>query len=148
MTEKDLLQTEFEKPIILITYTEPEQIQKSVKVRKYDLQVDADKIVSKIDVLFAFGFAHYQTIKAGIKLNNRVKAQNLKPIPKPKDRPHVATKEEYQAGNGKQVKVTMRTGHILTGEQVENTEYNLILNIEDQHVLVYKHGILEYQLGQ
>lgn len=145
MTEKDLLQTQLEKPIILLTYTQPQQIQKSVKVRKYDLQVDQKQIVKKIDVLFAFGFKHYQTIKAGIKLNNRVKAMHLNPIPKIKDRPHVVTPQEYQAGVGQQVKLTMRTGHILTGEQVKNTEYNLILNIEKQHVLVYKHGILEYQ---
>jgi len=148
MNEKDLLQTEFEKPIILITYTEPKQIHKSVKVRKYELQVDKDTIVSKIDVLFAFQFKNYQTIRAGIKLNKLVEDKKLEPIPKPKDRPIVATKAEYQAGVGKHVKITMRTGHILTGEQVANTEYNLILNISEILVLVYKHAILEYKLTQ
>lgn len=110
--------------------------------------MDKDKVVKKIDVLFAFCFAQYEVIKAGIKLNKQVEAQELKPINKLKDRPHVATKAEYKAGTGHQVKVTMRTGHILTGEQVENTEYNIILNISDQVVLIYKHGILEYQNQQ
>ena len=146
MHEKNLLQTKFEKPIILVTYTENKQILKSVKVRKYDLQVDAGTFIPKIDVLFAFEFAHYATLKAGIRVNQQVEDQTLKPIPKPKDRPVVATKEEYKAGTGKHVKLTMRTGHILTGEQLTNTQYNLIVNVCDLRVLVYKHGILEYEV--
>ena len=144
MNEKDLLQTEFVKPIVIVTYDGNQLIKEKVKAHKYDLKVDEDTLISKIDVLFAFPFAHYQTIKSGIKLNKKVEAQNLKPILKPKDRPIVATKEEYQTGNGKSVKLTMRTGHVLSGQQVANTEYNLILNIADHLVLVYKHGILEY----
>ena len=146
MNEKNLLQTEFEKPIILVTYTEPKQILKSVKVRKYDLQVDKETLIAKIDVLFAFEFAHYATLKAGIRINQQVEDQKLKPIPKPKDRPVVATKEEYKSGTGKHVKLTMRTGHILTGEQLVNSQYNLIVKVCDLPVLVYKHGILEYQI--
>ena len=146
MTEKDLLQTEFEKPIILVTYTEPKQILKSVKVRKYNLQVDKGTMIEKIGVLFAFEFAHYATLKAGIRVNQQVGDQTLKPIPKSKDRPVVATKEEYESGTGKHVKLTMRTGHILTGEQLVNTQYNLIVNVCDLPVLVYKHGILEYDV--
>ena len=148
MNEKDLLQTKFEKPIILVTYTENKQILKSVKVRKYDLQVDKDTMIAKIDVLFAFEFAHYAVLKTGIRVNQQVEDQTLKPIPKPKDRPVVATKEEYKAGTGKHVKLTMRTGHILTGEQLINSQYNLIVNVCDLSVLVYKHGILEYDVQQ
>ena len=144
--EKEILQNEFEKPIILVTYTENKQILKSVQVRKYDLQVDKDTMMSKIDVLFAFEFAHHATLKAGIRVNQQVEDQKLKPIPKPKDRPVVATKEEYKLGTGKHVKLTMRTGHVLTGEQLTNTQYNLIVNVCDLPVLVYKHGILEYEV--
>lgn len=145
MNEKELLQTEFEKPIILVTYTAPKQIQKSVKVRKYDLLVDKDTIIAKIDVLFAFPFAHDATLKSGIRVNQQVADQQLKPIPKPKDRPVVATQEDYKSGTGKQVKITLRTGHILTGEQLAHTQYNLVVNVCDYPVLVYKHGILDYQ---
>lgn len=148
MNEKDLLQTEFTKPIILVTYTEPQSIKKSVKVRKYDLNVDKDTIIQKIDVLFAFEFAHYATLKAGIRVNQKVEDQKLKPIPKPKNRLVVATKEEYKAGNGRPVKFTMRTGHILTGEQLQNTQYNLIVMVCDHPVLIYKHGILEYDIDE
>lgn len=148
MNEKEILQTEFEKPIVLVTYTEPQTIKKSVKVRKYDLQVDKDTMIRKIDVVFAFEFAHYATLKAGIRVNQKVEDQKLIPIPKPKNRPVVATPEEYQAGMGKPVQITMRTGHILTGEQLADTKYNLILMVCEQNVLVYKHGILEYQIDR
>ena len=146
MNEKEILENEFEKPIILVTYTEPQSIKKSVEVRKYDLLVDKDTSIRKIDVLFAFEFAHYATLKAGIRVNQQVEDQKLKPIPKPKDRPVVATNDEYKSGTGKHVKLTIRTGHILTGEQLQDTKYNLIIKVCDQSVLVYKHGILEYQM--
>lgn len=146
MTEKDLLQTEFTKPIVLVTYEGNVLIEEKVKVMKYDLKIEDQKPTSKLNVLFAFPFAQYETIKAGIKLNQKVEDQKLKPIKKLKDRPVVATKEEYKSGDGRNVKVTMRTGHILSGEQLQNMAYNLILNICDQFVLVYKHGILEYEV--
>lgn len=146
LTEKDLLQTEFEKPIILVTYTEPKTIKKSVEVRKYNLLIDKNTRINKIDVLFVFEFAYYATLKAGIRVNPQVENQKLKPIKKPKDRPVVATKEEYKSGTGKHVKLTMRTGHILTGEQLANTQYNLVVNVCELPVLIYKHGILEYQM--
>ena len=148
MNEKEILENELEKPIILVTYTAPKQINKSVAVKKYDLFVDTGTRIRKIDVLFAFEFAHDAALKAGIRVNPQVADQKLKPIPKPKNRPVVATKEAYKAGTGKQVKLTMRTGHILTGEQLTNTEYNLIVKVCDQNVLIYKHGILEYEAQQ
>lgn len=148
MNEKEILENEFEKPMILVTYTAPQQINESVAVKKYDIQVDKDTRIRKIDVLFAFEFAHYAALKAGIRVNPQVEDQKLKPIPKPKNRPVVATKEAYKSGTGTHVKLTMRTGHMLTGEQLADTKYNLILNIEDKLVLIYKHGILEYEAQQ
>lgn len=145
MNEKEILETEFEKPMILVTYTAPQQINKSVKVKKYDIQGDKETRIKKIDVLFAFEFGHYAALKSGIRVNPQVEDRKLKPIPKPKDRPIVATKETYKAGTGKPVKVTMRSGHILTGEQLADTKYNLIITIAEQRVLIYKHGILEYE---
>lgn len=118
----------------------------SVKVRKYDLIVDKDIIVPKLDVLFAFPFSEYETIKAGIKLNKQVEAQKLQPIQKQKDRPIVATNQEYENGTDKEVRITMRSGHVPYGKQVTNTEYNLILRIADKCVLIYKHGIHAYRI--
>ena len=148
LNEKELLGNVFDNPIVLVTYEGNVLINEQVKVLKYDLKIDDQKPTSKLNVLFAFPFAQYETIKAGITLNQKVEAQKLKPIKKVSDRPIVATKDEYEAGVGRNVKLTMRTGHGLTGEQVANTQYNLIVKVCDQVVLVYKHGILEYQVQE
>lgn len=147
MNEKHLIQTEFTKPTVLVTYDGNVVITEKVKVRTYDMLVDG-KQIAKLEVLFAFPLEKFEVIKADILLKEKVAEQNLKSIQKPKDRPHVATNKEYKAGTSKHVKLTMRTGHILSGEQLANTKYNLIVKVCAQPVLVYKHGILEYETQQ
>lgn len=122
MNERDLLQTEFVKPIVIVTYDGNQLIKEKVKAHKYDLKVDEDTLISKIDVLFAFPLAHYQTIKSGIKLNKKVEAQKLKPILKPKDRPIVATAEEYKTGTSDWKTLRCQAGHYLSsGKLVAST---------------------------
>lgn len=145
-TEKDYLENKFEKPIVLVTYDGNVLAKEKIEVSKYDHKIDGQKATPKLIVLFAFSFGDYDAIRTGIKLNAKVEAQKLKPIKKRAKRPVVATPEEYGTGVGKPVQITMRTGHVLSGEQLKNTKYDLIINIEDQNVLVYKHGILEYQV--
>ena len=145
LNEKNLLQTAFTKPTVLVTYDGNVVITEKVKVRTYDLLADGKQVV-KLEVLFAFPLEQFEGIKDGILLKENIAKQKLKSIQKPKDRPHVATNKEYEAGVGKHVKLTMRTGHILTGEQLASTKYEMIVKVCDQPVLVYKHGILEYQI--
>ena len=144
LTEKNLLENEFTKPTVLVTYDGNVVITEKVKVRTYDILVDGKQVV-KLQVLFAFPLEQFEGIKEGILLKENIAKQKLKSIQKPKDRPHVATNKEYKSGTGKHVKLTMRTGHVLSGIQLAATKYEIILNIKDQAVLIYKHGILEYQ---
>lgn len=146
MTEKHLLGTAFEKPIVLVTYEGNVAIQDEVKVLKFDLKVDKGRMIHKLDVLFAFPLNQFEQIKAGILLKEDIAKKKLKPIHKRKERPKVATGEQYQNGTGTAVNVTLRTRHRLSGQQIAATQYNLILTICDQHVLIYKHGILEYHV--
>ena len=145
LNEKDLLENEFTKPTVLVTYDGNVLITEKVKVRTYDLLADGKQVV-KLEVLFAFPLEQFEGIKDGILLKENIAKQKLKSIQKPKDRPHVATNKEYKAGTGKHVKLTMRTGHVLSGMQLAATKYEIILNIKDQPVLVYKHGILKYEM--
>ena len=144
--ERGLLGNTFEKPIVLVTYQGNVVIQKNVKVLKYDLKVDKGRMINKLEVMFAFPLNQFEQIKAGILLKEDIAKRKLKSIKRPKERPKVATGEQYQDGTGNAVNVTLRTGHRLTGKQVAATKYNLILTICDQHVLIYKHGILEYHV--
>ena len=147
LNEKHLLGKTFEKPIVLVTYQGNVAIQEKVKVRTYDLLIDG-KQINKLEVMFAFPLNQFEQIKESILLKQDIAKKKLKSITRPKDRPKVATCEQYKAGNNKSVNITLRTGHTLTGKQVAATQYNLILNICGQDVLVYKHGILQYQITQ
>lgn len=145
-TEKNLLENKFAKPIVLVTYDGNLLVKEKIKVLKYDHSIDSAQPTSKLNVLFAFSFNEYDAIKSNIKLNAKVEARKLKPITKRSKRSKVAMKEEYEAGTGINVQVTMRTGHVLSGYQLYENQYNLILTIHEVNVLVYKHGILKYQI--
>lgn len=143
-TEKNLLENHFEKPILLVTYKGNVLVKQKIDVYNYDHKIDKQKTTPKLQVLFAFQFTDFEAISIGIKLNQKIEDQKLKPIKKRSQRPLVATQKEYNNGTDQNVKITMRTGHVLSGYQLQATEHNLVLRISDKHVLVYKHGILEY----
>lgn len=145
-TEKHILEETFAKPICLWTYEGGVLVKEDMKVLRFDLSIDNGKILKKLEVLFAFPREEYDDIKKGIKVNKKVEAEQHKPIEKRKERPAVVSSErEYIKGTGKAVQITLRTGHVLSGHQVYATRYNIILKINDKIVLVYKHGILEYE---
>ena len=146
LNEIYLLQNQFSKPIVLVSYEGNVLVKKKIRVLRYDHIVDDAKATTKLNVLFAFPFNEYDAIKAGITLNKKVEAQKLQFIKNRSDRPKVATKEEYDNGIGANVQVTMRSGHVLSGYQLHATKYNLTVTINEKIVLVFKHGILEYQI--
>ena len=146
LNEQHLLHNQFTKPIALVTYEGDILVKEKIRVLRYDHIIDGAKATTKLNVLFAFPLDEYDAIKAGIKLNKQVEAQKLQLIKDRADRPKIAKREEYDNGIGANVRVTMRTGHVLSGYQLHATKYNLVLRISDKQVLVYKHGILEYQI--
>lgn len=145
LNEIHLLQNQFAKPIALVTYEGNVLAKEEIRVLRYDHIIDGAKATTKLNVLFAFPLNEYEAIKSGIKLNKKVEAQKLQLIKDRADRPKVAKREEYDNGIGADVRVTMRSGHVLSGCQLHATKYNLVLRISDKQVLVYKHGILKYQ---
>lgn len=146
MPEKRLLLQTFQKPIALITYTGAQLINKSVNLKRYDLIVDKDKRINKLKIMFAFPYRQYKDIKAGITVNKKIEAQQLSLITRIKDRPVIVSSGEYAAATGKSVRIYMRTGHVITGKQLEASKYHIVLQVAGKIVLVYKHGILRYQV--
>ena len=145
LTEKYLLETAFEKPIVLWTYDGGVLVNKDISVLTYDLRIDGKRILKKLEVMFAFPLEKYQDIKVGIRINEKIAAEQHKPIEDVEDRPVIAP-SEYRSGTGGNVKITLRTGHILNGYQIYHTRYNIILRVNSKVVLVYKHGVLEYDI--
>lgn len=146
-SENALLETDFSKPILLVTYTENLTVR-SVEVKRYDLMTDGKQKLPKLHVLFAFAFEDYEHIRNGITINPAIAAEKHKPIKPIKKRPVPATKEQYRAGTGKAVRITMRSGHVIAGKQTWASKYNLFVEIENRTVLIYQHGVHQYERTQ
>lgn len=148
-TEKTLLTKTFRPQVILYTYAGG-KTGSVEKLQKYDLvlrlETDVETTVRKIDVMFAIKADTLQTVKAGITMNKQVKAENLRTAEKIKDRPVVLKKENLADGHQRDVRLVMRSGHVLRGRLIETLRYNLVLDIEGALVLVYRHGVLEYSV--
>ncbi len=146
-TEKYILEETFTKPVCLWTYEGSVLVKKRLKVHQYALRIDGGKILQKLNVLFAFPREEYDAIKKGISVNKQIESEQHKPIEKREERPAVVSSErEYIRGTGKDVQITLRTGHIFKGHQSDVNDYNILLCIDDKKVLVYKHGILNYEI--
>ena len=121
------------------------------KVLKYDMRCLEAKtkelqLVKKLDLLFAIKSDTLETVKAGIRIDKDVKARNLRTPEKIKDRPDVLRKEQLSRGKNRDVRIVVRSGHVLRGVLVDHSRYNLVLSINGVLVLVYKHGVLEYSV--
>lgn len=147
LDEHKLLLSEFPQPVNLYTYTGG-KIVPIKTVNKYDIHGLADERIKKTDVLFAFSQSTFEKIRPGIKIDKKVKAQELRTPQKRKDRPKVASGEELYTGLRKDVRIVMRSGHVLRGKQIGLTRYNIVLKINGKMVLVYRHGLLEYAIQE
>ena len=145
--EKKILTKEFDTPIILVTYKGDRVINGNVDVRKYDLLIDKKSELSKLEIMFAFPYSRFENIKSSISLKKQVTDLNLTSVEKLSDRPIVGTYEDYVKGTRKNVSITMRTGHTLKGKQIWASKYNILLNVDKQKILIYKHGIFSYQIS-
>ena len=148
-SERNLLTKTF-IPAILCTYAGLKTCQVK-KVEKYDIQYQDAKTnerssLQKTDMMFAMKADTLPTVKAGITIEKDVKARNLRTAVKRKDRPKILTKEKLTRGLNRDVRLAMRSGHVLRGVLMNSSRYNLVLSIRGALVLVYQHGVLEYSV--
>ncbi|MCG9134463.1 hypothetical protein J5I95_22590 [Candidatus Poribacteria bacterium] len=143
-TEKSILESLFSAPIVLVSYDGEVVVEEKIEVMDYEHKIDNQEPTDKLNILFAFSLPAYEVVKEGIKFNESVGSLQLKPIRKVKRRPFVVSEYSYKLGNDKDVRIMMRSGHLLSGNQIDCMRYNLFLEIKGAPVLVYKHGILQY----
>ena len=65
-----------------------------------------------------------------------------------KDRPLVVSDEQLRQYTGRRVRLLMRRGHVLCGELVFVSKHTLFLRIAGKMVLVYRHGLLAYEMRE
>ena len=145
MTEKYLLTKGFKSPVLFYTYDGSRKIGIK-RVQKYDVVLQDNTNLKKIDVLFALASDDLATIKKGVRIQKSIKAENLRMPEKRTDRPEVVSDDDLKGTVNKDVRIVLRSGHVLRGRQVAFFKYNLVLSIHGGIILVYRHGILEYAL--
>ena len=104
------------------------------------------RLLNNTDVLFASNAESFEAVKKGITFDNDVKKRNLRTAIKPKDRPKVLKKHNLDDGLNRDVRIVMRSGHVLRGVMLIHSRYNLVLKINQALVLVYRHGVLEFAI--
>ena len=148
--EKSLLTNAFAPKAIIYTYTGGQHV--TVKnVLRFDIACQEvsnkhPRKLRKIDVLFAIKDDTLRTVKDGIRIDTDVQARNLRTPEKRADRPTVLTPENLTRGLNRDVRLVMRSGHVLRGWLLRVSRYNIVLNIGGALVLVYRHGVLQYSV--
>lgn len=146
--EKALLTTAFQPEALIYTYHGGQHVRvKNIETYAMNCQRvknQQPQRIKKTDVLFAIKADTLSSVKAGITLDKQVQAQNLRTAEKPKDRPVVLTTDNLADGHKTDVRIVMRSGHVLRGYLLRYSRYNLVLNINGALVLVYRHGVLQY----
>ena len=147
LTERSLLEKAFESPMLLYTYEGGKRIDVK-SVYKYAIHGTKGERFEKTDVLFAFPTSKLADVKSDIKIQKSIQAQDLRTPKRIKDRPLVVSDEQLRQDTGRRVRLLMRSGHVLRGELVFVSKYNLFLRIAGKMVLVYRHGLLAYEMRE
>ena len=144
LAEKPLLMTTFQPLALIYTYKGGQRLEVR-DVKKYEIIANG-RLLNKTDVLFAINAERLEAVKTGITFDNDVKKRNLRTAIKPKDRPNVLTKAKLDEARNRDVRIVMRSGHVLRGVMLIHSRYNLVLKINQALVLVYRHGVLEFAI--
>ena len=147
LTERYLLEKAFESPVLLYTYDGGKRIDVK-SVYKYAIHSTKSERFQKTDVLFAFPASKLDDVKSGIKIQKSIQAQELRTPERIKDRPLIVSDEQLRQDIGRRVRLLMRSGHVLRGALVFVSKFNLFLRIAGKMVLVYRHGLLEYEMPE
>ena len=74
-----------------------------------------------------------------------VKKRELRTGIKRHKRPVVVTNAKLKPALNREVRLVMRSGHILIRQLIRYSAFNIVLNISGV-VLVYQHGVLKYSV--
>lgn len=147
-----LLSQYFAQPVRFITYTGIKDLSE-IKAKPYTLwgtDANGEEVkMAKLQVLFAFPKEKMPDLKPYVKVRKPLKAQNLQPIEDQNERFHVDDDLLKQARENKSnVNIVTRAGYVLDGWLQHFDEYVLYMRIGEKVVVVYRHGLFEFAVGE
>ncbi len=147
-----LLSQYFAQPVRFITYTGIKDLSE-IRAQPYTLwgtDAKGKKVkMTKLHVLFAFPKEKMPDLKPYVKVRKPLKAQNLQPIEDQNERFHVDDDLLKQAREDKSnVNIVTRAGYVLNGWLQHFDEYVLYMRVGEKVVVVYRHGLFEFTIGE
>lgn len=147
-----LLSQYFAQPVRFITYTGIKDLSE-IRAKPYTLWGTNAKgkevKMIKLHVLFAFPKEKMPDLKPYVKVRQPLKAQNLQPIEDQNERFHVDDDLLKEARENKSnVNIVTRAGYVLSGWLQHFDEYVLYMRVGEKVVVVYRHGLFEFTVGE
>ena len=136
----------FQNPVLLVTYDGIKKVN-ITEIEKYEIHTSTGTF-NKIDVLFSLMPESAENLGDALRMNKEVEEQKLRTDKDPQQRPKIIGRRPMSKLAQKNVKVTFRNGHILYGIPIEYTEYNFTMNVNNQMVLAYRHGVYQYEIAK
>ncbi len=142
--ETDTLLNKFQGQAVLVTYDGIKQL-KITKIGRYEIY-SADDSLYKVDIVFCLTPEAANNLGDALRVNKKLEAEKLRTDKDPQKRPLIIGKRPMRKLAQKNVKVTLRNGHILYGIPIEYNKYNFTMNVNNQVVLVYRHAVYQFEI--
>ena len=147
-----LLQKTFDQPVRFVTYSGIRDLS-TIETVKHQVSGSEKKTgdwvtLNKFHILFAFAAENMAAVKPNIKKRPILHSQNLPPISSREEITHKSDKVFVEACQRRsRVTVVTRAGYVLRGYIQSFDRDVLYMRISGRFVIVYRHGILEFQNG-
>ena len=145
-----LLQKTFDQPVRFVTYSGIRDLS-AIKTVEHQVSGNEKKTggwvtLDKFHILFAFAAENMEAVNPKIKKRQTVYSQNLPPISSHEEIKHKSDKVFAEASQRRsRVTVVTRAGYVLRGYIQSFDRDVLYMRISRNLVIVYRHGILEFQ---
>lgn len=136
----------FKAPILIATFDGLKKV--SIKgIKRFHLVTNLG-VIKKHDIIFVMLYGSVKQMGDSARINKNVENMKMRTEIKRKERPKVLNTETLQTAVNTPVKTTMLSGHVFYGILVEYNRYNLLLTVNNQPVLIYRHAVHQFEIEQ
>ena len=139
---KTLLQN-FAYPIVLVTFKGEKEIT-GLRYDTYKIHTPKETI-EKNKIVLAYMEIDQAALTEQITIENTIKRKRLQTKVVIKERPALPIEDTLKTSLNTHVTATMMNGQVISGKLTEYNRYNVLVNIDDMPVLLYRHAIYQFQ---